>query len=364
MATAPTIRSLARRLRLSVATVSEALRDHPRVKSATRARVRAAAEKAGYWHNPLLSAALSAVRRARHQEYRGTLALIDTDEDNRAQYLLFHREIAAGAEARARALGFTTELFWIGSRAPALPVGRLARVLQARGIPGAVLLPFNTAQDLSAFDFSKIAAVQMDHSLVEPRLHTVLPDHYVSMLHALERLTQRGYQRIGLCLEHRKDARLKSKWSAAFLAFFRSYARDTGIPALIEPQLTREGFLSWYRHYRPDLIVGHQQLMVDWLRSINVPVPENVGFFNLNITERTSLCAGLDLGPRRLGATAVETVVAMLQRHERGVPEFPQTITLEASWCDGPTVRPAPAAADAPPATRSREPGRSHPRPP
>ena len=109
----PTIRSLARRLRLSVATVSEALRDNPRVKPATRARVHAAAKKAGYWHNPLLSAALSAVRRARHQEYRGTLALVDTDEDNRAQYVVFHREIVAGAEMRARALGFTTELFWI-----------------------------------------------------------------------------------------------------------------------------------------------------------------------------------------------------------------------------------------------------------
>ena len=339
MAKNPTIRSLARGLRLSVATVSEALRDNPRVKPTTRARVRAAAEKAGYWHNPLLSAALSAVRRARHQEYRGTLALVDTDEDNRAQYFVFHREIAAGAEARARALGFSTEFFWIGTRAPALPVARLARVLQARGIPGAVLLPFNTAQDLSAFDFSQIAAVQMDHSLVEPRLHTVLPDHYVSMLHALERLTQRGYQRIGLCLEHRKDARLKSKWSAAFLAFFRSYARDTGIPALIEPELTREQFLPWYRHYRPDLIVGHQQAMVDWLQGIKVRVPDQVGFFNLNMTESTGPCAGLDLGPRRLGAAAVESVVAMLHRHERGVPEFPKTSTLEAVWIEGPTVR-------------------------
>ena len=341
MSKSPTIRSLARRLRLSVATVSEALRDSPRVKPATRTRVRAAAEKAGYWHNPLLSAALSAVRRARHQEYRGTLALIDTDEDNRAQYLLFHREIAAGAEDRAHALGFSTELFWIGSKAPALPVARLSRVLQARGIPGAVLLPFNTAQDLTAFDFSQFAAVQMDHSLVEPRLHTVIPDHYLSMLHALERLTQRGYKRVGLCLEQRKDARLKSKWSAGLLSFFRSYARDTGIPALIEPQLTREGFLSWYRHYRPDVIVGHQQAMIDWLGTIKVRVPEDAGFFNLNMTESTGPCAGLDLGPRRLGAAAVESVVAMLHRHERGVPEHPKTITLEAIWVDGPSIRSA-----------------------
>lgn len=339
MAKTPTIRSLAKKLRLSVATVSEALRDSPRVNAATRTRVQHAAARAGYQVNPLLGAALSAVRRARHQHYRGTLALVDTDEDGRAELMLFHREIAIGAEARAQQLGFHTELFWLGAQTPGLSPARLAKVLHARGIAGAVLLPFNTAQDLSGFDFTRLAAVQMDHCLIQPRLHTILPDHYVSMLHALERLTQRGFQRIGLCLEQRKDARLKSKWSAGFLSFFRSYARGSGIPALIESQLERAQFLSWYRHYQPDLIVGHVQDMVKWLRADGVRVPADVSFFNLNVTERTSPCAGLDLEPQRLGAAAVETVVAMLHRQERGVPAFPQTITLEATWVEGPTLR-------------------------
>ena len=335
----PTIRTLARRLRLSVATVSEALRGSPRVNPATRGRVQRAAQKVGYRVNPLLGAALSAVRRARHQYYRGTLALIDADEENRSQYVLFHREIAAGAESRAQELGFQTELFWLGDREPALPIKRLPGVLYARGIAGAVLLPFNTTHDLSTFDFSRLAAVQMDHCLVQPQLHTVLPDHYLSMIHALERLTQRGYRRIGLCMAERKDARIKSKWSAAFQAFFRSYSRDTGIPALIEPQVTRASFLSWFQHYRPDVVVGHVQTIVDWLAEIKVRIPEDTAFFNLNVTERTAPCAGLDLAPRRLGAAAIEAVVAMLHRQERGVPSFPQTTTLEATWVEGPTLR-------------------------
>jgi len=337
----PTISSLARQLRLSVATVSEALRDSPRVKPSTRARVRRAADRAGYRPNPLICAALSAVRRASHQHYRGTLALVDTAEGGRTELMLFHREIAAGAEARAHTLGFNTELFWLGDRAHGLSHSRLQGVLSARGIAGVVLLPFNQAQDLSDMDFSRFAVVQMDHCLIQPTLHTILPDHYVSIMHALERLTQRGYRRIGLSMEERKDARLKKKWSAGFLAFFRGYTRDTGIPALIEPALTRERFLAWFREYRPDLVVGHQQIMVDWLREAGVRVPEDVGFFNLNVTERTGPCAGLDLQPRPLGAAAVETVVAMLLRQERGVPASPQTITLEASWVEGPTIRPS-----------------------
>jgi LacI family transcriptional regulator len=326
-------------LKVSVATVSEALRDSPRVNAATRTRVQRAATRAGYRPNPLLGAALSAVRRAAHHNYRGTLALVDTAESGRAELMLFHREIAAGAQARAETLGFKTELFWLGDHKSGLSHARLRAILHARGIGGLILLPFNTAQDLSDFDFAHFAAVQMDHCLVQPQLHTILPDHYVSMLHALERLTRRGYERIGLCMEHRKDVRLKSKWSAAFLTFFRSYARSTGIPALIEPEVTRSRFLSWFQDYRPDLIVGHMQVMTDWLKEIKVRVPTDVGFFNLNHTERTGPCAGLDLEPRRLGAAAVETVVAMMHRQERGLPAYPQTITLEASWVEGPTIR-------------------------
>jgi LacI family transcriptional regulator len=334
----PTIRSLARQLRLSTATVSEALRDNPRVHAETRERVQRAARRAGYQPNPLLGAALSAVRRASHQNYRGTVALVDTAEGGRAELMIFHREIVAGAKARAASLGFNTELFWLGEGGPALSLSRLRGVLHARGISGVVLLPFHTRQDMAGFDFSRLAAVQMDHCLLQPHLHTVVPDHYVSMMNALERLTALGYRRIGLCLDQRKDMQLKRKWSAGFQAFFRSHARDTGIPVLVEPQLTRECFLPWFRRYRPDLVVGHAQVMVQWLQEEGLRVPQDIGYFNLNVTERLAPCSGLDLEPRRLGAAAVEMVVAMLHRQEWGVPAYTQTITLEASWVEGPTL--------------------------
>jgi LacI family transcriptional regulator len=337
----PTIRSLAKKLRLSVATVSEALRDSPRVKSATKQRVLRAAEAAGYQRNPLLGATFSALRRARHQGFSGMLALVDVADGTRTELMLFHREVVRGATARAQELGFRTELFWVGKSSPALSVVRLNHVLRARGIPGVIFLPFDRRQDFSAFDFAQMAAVGMDHRLISPSLHTVQPDHYLSMRRALEQLTERGYRRIGLCLEARKDERVDHKWSSGFLSFFRVAGHELAVPPLIAETLDRDVFRNWFQRFQPDVIVGHGQVVIDWLAELQIRVPEDVGFFRINVTERSTPCAGLDLLPHRLGATAVETVVGMLHRREQGIPQFANTISIDAVWADGPTLRPA-----------------------
>lgn len=336
-----TIRDLAAELGISVATVSEALRNSSRVRPETRERVHRVAEKRGYHANPLLGAALSAVRRSRHQGFSGVLGLVDVTIDERTELMLFHREVVQGAATRAQELGFRTEVFWVGPRAPALSVTRLNSVLRARCIPGVVFLPFDRRQDFSAFDLSQIAAVGMDHRLLQPSLHTIQPDHYLSMRRTLDLLTSRGYKRIGLALEGRKDERVDHKWSSGFISFFRVSGHELTVPPLVAPVLNQKSFAAWFKKHRPDVIIGHEQAMVDWLEALKVRVPDEVGFFRINVTERSRPCAGLDLLPRRLGATAVETVVGMLHRREQGTPRYPLSISLDAEFVDGPTLRPA-----------------------
>ncbi|HEX2101876.1 MAG TPA: substrate-binding domain-containing protein, partial [Candidatus Synoicihabitans sp.] len=307
---------------------------------ATKQRVLRAAEAVGYQRNPLLGATFSALRRGRHQGFSGMLALVDVADGERPELMLFHREVVRGASARAQELGFRTELFWVGKQAPALSVVRLNHVLRARGIPGVILLPFDRLQDFSSFDFTEMAAVGMDHRLIHPSLHSVQPDHYLSMRRSLQSLTQRGYRRIGLCLEARKDERVDHKWSSGFLSFFRVEGHQLLVPPLIEETLDEAGFRRWFKRHEPDVIVAHGQVIIDWLETMKLRVPEDVGFFRINITERSKPCAGLDLQPHRLGATAVEVVVGMLHRRERGVPRFANTVSIDAVFTDGPTVRP------------------------
>lgn len=339
-----TIRSLAQQLGVSVATVSEALRNSPRVRPETRERVHRMAEKLGYQANPLLGAALSAVRRSRHHGFSGVLGLVDVTIDERTELMLFHREVVRGAAARAQELGFRTEVFWVGPKPPALSVARLNGVLRARCIPGVIFLPFDRRQDFSTFDLSQIAAVGMDHRLLQPSLHTIQPDHYLSMRRALDLLTARGYQRIGLALEARKDERVDHKWSSGFISFFRVSGHTLAVPPLVTPKLNQKTFTTWFNKHRPDVIIGHEQAMIDWVEALKLRVPQDVGFFRINVTERSRPCAGLDLLPNRLGATAVETVVGMLHRREQGPPRFPLSISLDAEFVDGPTLRPAAEA--------------------
>ena len=107
---------------------------------------------------------------------------------------------------------------------------------------------------------------------------------------------------------------------------------------------TEEEFVRWFRRYKPDVVLGHNTAAIEWMESCGAEVPGTHGFVSLNVMMKSRPCAGLDLQPRTLGARATELLIAQLQRNETGIPEWPSTTTIPASWVDGPTVRSAPPA--------------------
>jgi LacI family transcriptional regulator len=334
----PTLRSLARVLGLSRTTVSDALRGSPRVDPNTAARVKKAAREAGYRRNPLAGALMSELRRSRGSAFRGVIAAIDFNEPNRpAIASRYHKELVTGAEERATELGFKVERFAVGNGG--VSVQRLDSILQSRGIHGVVLLPAWDEPDLTNLDWSTFAGIYTDYIIEHPALHSVCPDHYRSLLAALQRLAALGYRRPGLFLQKHQDERLQYRWGAAFRAFQETHPAIDALPPLIVDNYEREDFVRWFKKHKPDVVIGHNSDAIEWMEGCGARLPETHGFVSLNIWMKIRPCAGLDLQPRTLGGRATELLIAQLQRNETGIPEWPSTTTIPARWVDGPTLR-------------------------
>lgn len=346
-APAPTLRSLAKALGLSRTTVSDALRGSPRVDPNTALRVKKAAREAGYRRNPLAGALMSELRRSRGTAFRGVLAAIDFNEPDRPNDAArFHRELVTGAESRATELGFKVEKFTVGHAG--VSVQRLDSILQSRGIHGVILLPAWDEPDLSNLDWTRFAGIYTDYIIERPALHSVCPDHYRSMLAALQRLASLGYARPGLFMHRHQDERLQYRWGAAFRAFQESHRKVDVVPPLIVDSYSEAEFVKWFRRHRPDVVLGHHTAAIEWMERCGAQFPTTHGFVCLNVHMKSHPCAGLDLQPRTLGARGTELLIAQLQRNETGIPEWPTTTTIPARWVDGPTLRtpePAPAPA-------------------
>ncbi|WP_438481998.1 LacI family DNA-binding transcriptional regulator [Oleiharenicola lentus] len=336
---APSIREIARSLGLSHTTVSEALRESPRVNPATRKRVQKAAKAVGYRPNPLAGALMSEMRRARSGTFRGVLAILDHDgPDGRSSNAnRYHRELARGASERAAELGFKAETIITGTRG--ISDARLDTILQTRGIRGLLLLPIGGDADLSGLDWSHFAGVYTDYLIEKPALHAVCPDHYRSMVFAVQKLHGLGYHRLGLVLHGGHDARLLHRWEAAFHTYHEHHSQKEALPPLVLPEIDKKSFIRWFKTKNPDAVLCHRAEVMEWMIECGAKIPETHGFCCLNVATNTVPCAGLDLQPGLLGARGVELLIAALHRNDCGAPEHPSTTTIPAVWVDGPTLK-------------------------
>ncbi len=332
-----TLRSLAELCGVSSATASRALSGHPNVRPDVRERVTALAREHGYTRNQLVSALMAHVRGDRTSHFIGNLAVVHVPSPKQPKILPMQQRIIDGASGRARELGFQLDTFSLG--AGGTGPATLARVLQARGVLGVIFLQPNSNDTTAGFPWEHFASLQIDYDSPDLVQHTVSLDHHFTLVSALARLRTLGYRRAGLFIARHKDERLVYKWSAAFRSFQKNQGGIGAVPVLTREAITRTEFMAWQRAHRPDLVIGHVDQAVAWLRRAGAAVPADIGFFNLNWNERTLPCAGLDLRPELHGTVAVETLAAQIHRNERGLPADPRTVMISGRWVDGPTLR-------------------------
>lgn len=331
------LRSVARACGVGIATASRALAGHPAVRPETRERVLRKARQMGYERNPLVGAVMTVVRRERTAGFLGNLAAVHMATPEQPRLVPVQQRIFRAAAERAKELGFQLSVlqFGVDVRSGA----ELGRVLLARGVQGVMLLFPRPVAPLADFPWERFALVEIDYGASPIAHHTVVLDHHQTIADAVDRLRVRGYHRVGFFVEYHRDARIFHRWTAAFRSCQLSGGGIGDAPPLVAERIEPQRFLAWHQTHRFDVVIGHLDRAVLWLRRAGLRVPADIGYLNLNWNERTRPCAGLDLRPEMQGVVAAETLVPLVLRSERGLPSVPRTVMISGRWVDGPTLR-------------------------
>ena len=318
--------------------VSLALRNSPKISTATAARIRRLADELGYRPNPMVSALMTQLRQARDVKKPSVLAYVTafpTEEGWRRSEaaVAFHE----GARQRADELGYTLEEWWL--RRPGMTERRFCDILNTRDIHGLIVAPLPTGVAALQFEWPRFAAATISHSLTAPELNRAGNDHFAAINTAIHELTALGYHRIGLAIPEECDGRAQQQWTAAMLLYQQHLRTSERVPTLFKTSPLSRAFANWFQEHQPHAVLS---LGGDCLRvfaDLGLRVPQDVGFANLALASADRDVAGVNQHADLVGAAAVDLVDAHLRGNERGIPQQAKTVLISGEWVEGPTVR-------------------------
>lgn len=335
-----TLTTIARAARVSVSTVSYALRDHPKIPRETALRIQRLAADFGYKAHPSVAALMAHIRSARPPSGAEKIAFVWIEVAPTQPNIPFNQQIVAGARARAAQLGYEMEEFWLAE--PGMTSRRLGEILRARGITGIVFSACDRKTGVQLeMDWSAHATAIIGNARWAPELHRAGHYHYMSMRRVLQELERRGYRRPAALLESVVNERANRAWEAAFLVHhpLRSQARRLlHAFAAFDPETMK----AWAERVRPDALIVTKPMFVAPLQAAINDASSEIGYAVLDLLGGSSHLSGIDPVHSMVAANAVDLVVGQLFHNERGVPSEPKKLLFEGRWIEGKTLRPAP----------------------
>jgi LacI family transcriptional regulator/LacI family repressor for deo operon, udp, cdd, tsx, nupC, and nupG len=79
--------------------------------------------------------------------------------------------------------------------------------------------------------------------------------------------------------------------------------------------------------------------MLSKLKGLGMAVPQDIGFASCSLESVDSEVSGLCENSLEIGTVAVDFLIAMIHRGERGLPAHTQHILVEGTWVGGTTVQ-------------------------
>ncbi len=346
----PTMTEVAKAVGVSKNTVSLALRGSPRISAPMRERIAEKAREMGYRLNPTVAQLMAQLRRSRSHGFQATLAMINAHESRDA--LLSHPTVpqyVRGAARRAHELGYHLDEFWMHD--PEVPVSRWLSIFRARNIRGIMivgLMQQNRLPSRLAPLWEEFPAVVTGVRTRDPALSFACSDQHAVALEAFEKAVAMGYQRPALVLDGVIDELIEGRFTAGFLTGqSRLVPIDQRTQPFYEVQQARNDlrvFSAWLEKNRPDVLFTLYHEVERWLAELGVRVPQDIGLIQYEWRSQHPEWAGMDQRNDLVGEAAMDMLISMVQRNERGVPEHPRATMIGAAWVDGTTVGGVPAA--------------------
>jgi len=335
------LRDLAEELGVTTAAVSMALRNDPHVSERLRRRAQALARERHYVPSPAL-ARLARFRIAPGKSVTAMpLALIMQPHPRSESGKFEGSREATLVKRTAEQMGYLVRAYIQDER---LPPERLARILHATGIEAILLGRLYDARLLAALDWDRYSVVAWEAGCVQPPFHLVLPDLGQEIIESVRRCRERGYRRVGAVLFRETSPPVDHFDRRAGLDYC---AREMTGPAfsfgVVEARPERRGdFDAWFDRFRPDAVIGQNELVYWWLRDRGVAPGRDCGFLLLHRTDEPAdpKMSGFDNDLSRTARVALRLLDSEVRNFERGAPDLPQRVLLRMPWREGETLAP------------------------
>jgi len=333
-----TLQDVADRAAVHRSTVSLALRDDPRISQPVRKRIKSIARRLGYRINPLVSALMQSRRSGRAVKHL-TIAYVTNYPTRFGWRPPGHDRpnFFPGAAERAADFGYRLEHFWLAE--PGMNSQRLSDIFTVRRIDGIIVGRLPPGQHALDLAWERFSVVALGMTLSSPRLHHVTENHFDTVWQAMEQCRQRGYRRVGFVFSPANDSpRVGQRWLGAYLEQQLRLPRSERLPPCSMDLADEATFRAWFRETKPDALLAiDSRPVIAWLRNLEKDVPRDVGLVELEVRLELG-CAGVYYDPAKIGALAVEVLVGILHRNDKGVPANAQEILLTGEWRSGRTL--------------------------
>jgi LacI family transcriptional regulator len=157
-------------------------------------------------------------------------------------------------------------------------------------------------------------------------------------LRAFEKALELGFERPGLVLDGEIDALVDLRFSAGYHAAQQTIPARRRLRPFFDVTAARSDnrlFRQWLSRERPDVVFTLYNEVRDWIQCAGLRVPQDVALIQYEWRETRPEWPGMNQHNDLTGQAAVDMLVGMLHRGERGPPLFPVATLIAPSWTSG-----------------------------